>query len=241
MIDIYLLFVEDFQKCNLEAFENYLSAEEKEKRTKFVFQKDRDQYLLTRTLVRKILAQRLGVPFSTLNFGKNEYGKPYLQGFPENFAFNISHSSGLIALALIQNADTIGIDVERIDRKLNIDIRDTVFTPEEIQNQLALEESKQQEAFFELWTLKESYMKAIGKGFSLSPKSFRFILGKEQRKFHENPTESNPEQFAFQLFTVNSSYNLAVCHPREMNEINTFRVLPYWEISRFEIQKRLAV
>ncbi len=241
MMDIYFLFTEDFKTCNLKDYEKYLSGEEMESRAKFVFQKDRDQYLLTRALARKILSQELGVQFSSLEFKKNQYGKPYLSEFHKEVVFNISHSSGLIVLAVLKNGETIGIDVEKIDRKINIDIRSTVFSPQEIQDQSMLPEALQQQRFFELWTLKESYMKAIGKGFSLSPKSFSFIFGSEGCKFLENPFESAPEQFAFHLYEINPFYNLAICHQREMKKINSFRILPYWEITNFNMDPKLLI
>ena len=238
---MYFLFLEDYKACNLQDYEKYLSQEEKENRTKFLFQKDRDQYLLTRTMARKILAQRLGVHFSGLSFGKNQYGKPYLLDFQDKISFNISHSSGLIVLALSEDIDTIGIDVEKKDRVMDLDISTTVFTEHELLEHSTLAKQIRQERFFDRWTLKESYMKAVGKGFSLSPKSFGFVLEGKDRKFLENRLASEPEYFNFQLFSVDAIYTMAICYPQKNSQLNSFKILPYWEIANFGIDLKFRL
>jgi 4'-phosphopantetheinyl transferase len=241
MIEIYFLFTENFKTSNLEAYESYLSCEERERMSKFIFQKDKDQFILTRTLVRTILSKKLGVHFSDLKFGKNDYGKPYLSDFSSEITFNISHAPGLIVLAIIKNSETIGIDVENRDREINLDMGSFVFTDQEIQDYANLPANMQRKRFFELWTLKESYMKALGKGFSLSPKSFSFIFENDQCHFFENPVGSLPEKVGFQLFEVTSLYSMAVCYQGEIKGINSFCILSNWEIGNFEINPILVI
>ncbi len=96
----------------------------------------------------------------------NAYGKPY---FENDICFNLSHSGDFVALALSTN--NIGIDVE-IVKKFNMDVAKKCFTIKEVK---WLKEQSTPQAFFKIWTAKESIMKAIGCGFSLNPASFEVL------------------------------------------------------------------
>ena len=105
-----------------------------------------------------------------------------------------------------------------------------------------LPENEQKSRLLNLWTLKESYMKAIGKGFSLSPKSFSFLFNKgEKIQFQENPIESAVNEFSFKLFECSSLYKVALCHTKEISEIGVYRVTPYWEIKNLNISLELFI
>lgn len=230
MVDVYFLFTEDFTSKPLDIYEKYLSAEEKDCMSKFLFQKDKDQYLLTRTLVRKVLSQRLGKRDNEIEFEINSYGKPNLTNNFKDIVFNVSHTNDLIVMAVAENAKTIGIDVENCSKKIDLSIRKTFLTQQELIEFDKLSRPDQKNRLLILWTLKESYMKAIGKGFSLSPKSFSFLFrnGKEIQ-FHENPTESALNEFSFQLFEYKNLFKIALCHTKEFTKVNTVKVMPYWE------------
>lgn len=123
------------------------------------------------------------------NLRYNAHGKPYVPEFEGDFS--LSHSGELTVLA-VSDSGVVGVDVERIDRR-HLDIATRVFQPEEIawmkssrgleQQKDAVCENKEEETkiaqedvnFFRLWTLKESVMKAEGKGLSLSPASFSVL------------------------------------------------------------------
>ncbi len=107
-----------------------------------------------------LLSYALGHKNSPL---QNAYGKPYFEQGPH---FNISHSGDYVVLAT--STHSIGIDVEII-KSFNIGVAKKCFTP----NELAwLEKQNTKQAFFKIWTAKESIMKATGLGFSLNPSSF---------------------------------------------------------------------
>lgn len=92
------------------------------------------------------------------------HGKPFL---PEGPCFNLSHSGEYVLLGL--SAHELGVDVERI-AALRGRVAERCFCEEELRFLYAQEDP--QEAFYRLWTAKESVMKATGLGFSLSPASF---------------------------------------------------------------------
>lgn len=121
---------------------------------------------LARSILKKLIVQKFGVRSTDVEFSRNEYGKPYLIGYP-NFYFNISHTDDVV---VIVTADTeIGIDIEKI-REYNPKIMKRFFTADE---QLYIDNSiNKNKAFFEIWTKKEAYIKYIGKGFSIPLNSF---------------------------------------------------------------------
>jgi len=236
MIDIYCLFTRDFADSNLLEYEVYLNKEEQVARNRFVFQKDRDQYLLTRTFTRKVLAKKLGCLPSELEFIKNEYGKPFLKNAPSNLTFNISHTTGLIILGICENGERLGVDIENISRTMDMDvIMPTVFIEEEIKELQELSEKEQRSRFFDLWTLKESYMKAIGKGFHLPPKTFSVSFQGDKYQFNENPQELSSGKFYFQLSDIDKTYRMAICHSSEITSIRSFRVLPPWNTEEYDL------
>ena len=96
-----------------------------------------------------------------LRFG--EKGKPVLNG-KTGIHFNLSHSGRYVAGVF--SDEEVGIDVEQI-RKGQMKVAERFFCPEEY---LALQKGKMKKAdcyFTELWTRKESYIKAVGKGIAL--------------------------------------------------------------------------
>lgn len=123
---------------------------------------------------------------SSLKFKKNFYGKPEVdwQHVPDMswppLHFNLSHTSSLIACG-ITTYTPVGIDVEDKTRTLKNDIMSFArrfFSPHEFEH-LAniLDPEVQHQEFIKLWTLKEAYVKALGRGFSATPfKTFRIYF-----------------------------------------------------------------
>lgn len=144
-------------------------------------------------------------------FGTGEHGKPFLkpnqtgilQPEGETLHYNLSHSADYAACAISDRP--AGIDIEKK--------RDTIrpgvmrfFSEEERQ---IIEKSKQPDrAFFDVWVLKESYMKAVGTGFAKSPSSFSVRLEKGRYWIYEQGVRQAYECF---LFHPKEGYHLAVC------------------------------
>lgn len=98
----------------------------------------------------------------------SEYGKPYLDG--ERLFFNLSHS-GKYAAAAVSDAE-VGIDIEKC-RRVNLKVADRYFTAAEREYIYSkAEEKERQDAFLSLWTKKESFLKAVGKGLNIPLDSF---------------------------------------------------------------------
>jgi 4'-phosphopantetheinyl transferase len=95
-------------------------------------------------------------------------------------SFNIAHTDGLIVCACAMS--TVGVDTElvRTDRA-PLDVADRYFSQAEVAELRALPREAQPERFFQYWTLKESYIKATGKGLSTPLDRFSFLLERPGR------------------------------------------------------------
>ncbi|XP_019250851.1 PREDICTED: uncharacterized protein LOC109229752 isoform X2 [Nicotiana attenuata] len=170
------------------------------------FQRDdlRKSALLARALVRTTIARyqiNSSVTPKSVKFKNNVHGKPEVD-WPRSYnweppplRFNISHTSSLIACGVTINSP-IGVDVEEKQRttKHNIlTLARRYFSEHELKVLTAIRDPYiQHQEFIKLWTLKEAYVKALGKGFSGAPfKTFTIRLGSVIREsFHQSQNSS---------------------------------------------------
>ncbi len=151
----------------LELARSWLNEEERARADRFKFATHRDRFTRGRGVLRHLLATSLGKRPEALVFSTGEQGKPYLPG--EELHFNLSHSEDRAVLA-ISRLESIGIDIERYDRRVDIDgLSRRCFRAGEIARFEGMEEEEKQRAFFWVWTAKEARMKATGEGFHLAP------------------------------------------------------------------------
>lgn len=93
---------------------------------------------------------------------KGVHGKPFLKAYPQ-LHFNISHTKGLVVCSL--GDEEMGIDVEWI-RPFHERILQKALSPRELSHLKGLSPEERMEYFFRIWTLKESYVKALGCGIT---------------------------------------------------------------------------
>lgn len=124
-----------------------------------------------------IALQELPLP---LEIYKGEHGKPYLCG--GELYFNLSHSGKYVVCALADRE--VGVDVQQPTR-VNEAVIKRFFSDEEASYIHAAEDRDR--AFAEVWSLKESYIKALGTGIATPLSSFSVkpegIFGWSMRHF----------------------------------------------------------
>ncbi|MES2945307.1 MAG: 4'-phosphopantetheinyl transferase superfamily protein [Pseudomonadota bacterium] len=113
-------------------------------------------------------------------FTAGSYGKPQLSAgqLDIDLRFNLSHTHGMVAVAIAIGLD-VGIDVERIERRVADDmaIAEAYFSPSEQAQLHAITDPAQRRlAFIDLWTAKEAFIKALGRGLSMPLDSFSVDL-----------------------------------------------------------------
>ena len=205
-IEIFFIPLTEMDAASTNACMALLSEDERAKVARYRAPKAQMNGLLVRAALRCVLSQGLqsrggASPYSSQRliapqdwcFEYGEKGKPGLsheQFLCTGMEFNLSHSGDWLLIALAQDDDTdaavitakprlgLGVDIERSRASTNIyPILNHYFSPIEAEGLLALEgEDAQRQRFFDLWTLKESYIKATGLGLSQSLKSFAFDL-----------------------------------------------------------------
>ena len=102
-----------------------------------------------------------------------EYGKPWLPQLPD-FHFSLSHSENMALCAV--SDEEIGCDIE-LPRGFDPAIAKRFFHPDERDWLFSHPQGEQHDAFFRLWTCKESFIKALGLGLSQPLDSFAVIPG----------------------------------------------------------------
>lgn len=114
----------------------------------------------------------LGITEYSLAYG--EHGKPYLVD-NESVFFSLSHS-GTRAVCVFYERE-IGVDIQKI-KPVSDKLIKKVTTQTEYDYLMSCGEEERKLLFFRLWTAKESYLKYLGTGFSLSPKKLEVTFGK---------------------------------------------------------------
>ena len=162
--------------------------------------KIRSEKLISATFLRSVLRDCLKCNIKELRIETDQFEKPYLPQHPD-FHFNLSHSGDY--LVCVTDCSPIGIDIERVRKRDFDSIKQYFYSTEEIEYMDQCSEDKKEAAFFDIWTRKESYVKAIGKGLSIDFKSFTTInIGKKNSNFHIDTG-------TWQIKT----YNTIECHP----------------------------
>lgn len=147
---------------------NYVSEDKKAQIHRFYRFEDSQRALIGNVLSRYALCKNLNIKNSDVAFGTNEYGKPFLLG-ADKIHFNISHSGNWVVCAISDYP--VGIDVEII-KATDFEIAKRFFSKDEYTELKNQPNDEKQTYFFKLWTLKESYIKAVGKGLSIPLDSF---------------------------------------------------------------------
>ena len=167
----------------LDGYRSILSAEESEKHDRFYFEKDRHSYLVSHALVRKVLSSYCAVKPEEWRFTISQHGKPEISSAIKCPAikFNLSHTDGMSAVVVTLDADC-GVDVENITRRSKtLAVAERMFAEPEVAVMRDSEDSHLNNIFFEYWTLREAYVKALGTGLGGSSKEFYFIVEGEHQ------------------------------------------------------------
>ena len=156
-----------------------LTGEELARLERFRFERDRRIHLATRVLVRTVLSRYESVPPAAWRFAAGEQGRPEIASPESSLRFNLSNARGLVVCAVARAID-LGVDVEPLERVVPLEVAERFFSPAEVEALHALPEEARPRRFLDLWTLKESYIKARGLGLTLPLDRFSFVLETER-------------------------------------------------------------
>ncbi len=164
-----------------------LDDAERARAARFAFHEDRQAYVAAHALLRAALSQQAGGPPRDWRFAATELGKPYLIDPPRDLRFSMTHTRGMVAVAVTEGVE-IGVDVEPANRRAeSMKLADRFFAPKEAAMLRALEGDARREAFFAIWTLKEAVVKATGEGLSRGLDSFTIFLDPPRIEMRDDP------------------------------------------------------
>jgi len=145
-----------------------LSSDELNRAEQFKFEKLQRRFVIARGALRDILCRYLHCAPVQILFAYEKHGKPKLadEQNEQGLHFNLSHAENL-ALCAVTLQRMIGVDVEFVRPLADAaTIAQRFFAPSESSAFCALPEEKKTAAFFNCWTRKEAFIKAIGEGLS---------------------------------------------------------------------------
>lgn len=210
------LWVARPQDCPREV--DWLDAAELERYERYSVDSARERFVLSHCFVRQVLTRhvpRLAEPdwhFDLGQRGRPEIAATLQESMPETLGlrFNLSHADGLFALVVTRNYDC-GVDVESIDRSTDlVGVGKRSFASPEFALFSALSGAEQRRQFFVYWTLKESYIKAIGTGLATPLRDFWFdTTGLEIAISFAPQLDDVPERWQFGLHSPTAQHQLA--------------------------------
>ena len=146
-----------------------LSARERKRADRFVYDRHRRRYSVAQAHLRRVLGQLTGTRPERIRFHYEEKGKPFLPGGP---SFNQSHSEERLMIAVAASG-RLGVDIEEIRTvRLMLEIADKNFAADEAARLHAAPADERRRLFFRIWTRKEAFLKALGFGLTHPLRSF---------------------------------------------------------------------
>lgn len=202
-------------------YHKVLSQDERDRASALRSESDQKRSIISRGLLRKKLGSYLESDPAHISFTYNEYGKPYLNANTHKgeLKFNVSHSKDIVVYAVTLNRE-IGIDVEYLKEVSKADkIVERFFSEEEKKFYNSQSEDRKKWAFFTLWTRKEAYSKAMGRGIGLPSKDFDLDLTADYDQ--NRPVSWGRSKWTLYSIDIDSGYlaalategdNVDICH-----------------------------
>ena len=150
------------------ALAQWLSTEERRRADRYDFDRDRRRFIVARARLRQLLALRLMTRPEAVELVYGGHGKPALaqRSDDTDWRFNVSHCDEMAVYAFSQGRE-VGIDIEAIREVHDADaIASHFFSRCEQETYLALDPGEKMLGFFNCWTRKEAFLKALGHGLS---------------------------------------------------------------------------
>jgi 4'-phosphopantetheinyl transferase len=185
-----------------------LSPERKARIMRFRNQEDAIRSVLAEILLRYALTTDFGLHNCDIKFECSRYGKPRLTGL-QNIRFNISHSGNWVGCIVAENE--VGLDIENERYDLPLDISEEFFSLQEQRYITGAGDAESLKRFLQIWTLKESYAKAVGKGVYLPLNSFEFEIVKDDKIILYDSDGRLAEGKSFLSFPLDDCHHCAVC------------------------------
>lgn len=227
-IHLWLINENSVDDALLESYWPFLSPDERVRYDRLRQSGDRKRFLITRAAVRNTLSHYFpDVLPAQWQFSRNSWGRPVIATPTHSVGveFSISHTRGLIAIAVAASG-SLGVDVEyTVRRNRTLAIANRYFSSTEVEALQRLPAQAQRERFFDLWTLKEAYIKACGMGLAIPLRSFSFDFSAENIAIaFAAERDDEPQGWQFWQMAASPDHRLALAFKRA-GETATMKVV----------------
>ena len=197
-----------------EAELDLLSPDELARHDRLRFDHSRRMFTATRALARTTLSRYVDRDPREWRFEIDRHGKPYLASTEPGpgLWFNLTNTRGAVACVVSVAHSRIGVDIEHLGRQTDLlALAKRYFATPEVEDLRCRDPATRLRRFFTYWTLKESYIKAVGVGVSLGLGRFWFSVGDDGIgvDFAED-LDDDPGRWQFALIEPLHDYLLAV-------------------------------
>lgn len=208
-IHLYVVPVAELEQ-NEALLTSYINEEEEARASRFLNPQHGRHYRNVRGMLRKLLSLYLDTAADEIEFSYAEYGKPRLQD-SSALNFNLSHSRDMAAYVFSRDHE-VGVDIEYMRPQKDLAaMMGHVGSVQEQAELQGLSEADACGAFYRLWTRKEAFIKACGRGLGMGLRSIHLGTAESHQPLSvEYKSEILPEWFV-QDIRPPAAYKLAVC------------------------------
>lgn len=222
MVSVYLSKINlKMSQKTIENLLQFISEENRERFHKFHFIEDSLRTLYGEIIVRYVISKQHSLKNEKIRIVRDSYGKPFIENVP--LYFNISHSGEWVACAI--STQEVGIDIEYI-KDIDLNIAKSFFCKSEYESLISKNEEDRINYFYDLWTLKESYIKWLGTGLLTPLDSFSFNVSDTNILLSDKNRDVMP---FFKQYLI-KDYKLSVCSgindfSDQINEIDIEKII----------------
>ena len=206
MLEIYYIYIASVlpDEDKWHGLRNWISEEAYRELSHIKNERVRFFRLVGESLVRYVLKDRWNIAPSSYQIVRQAKGKPYLKGESELF-FNISHSGNYLVCAFSDRE--VGVDIEK-RKEARMKVANRFFHPVEVENLMQEDQEGRDRLFYDLWAIKESFLKYIGTGLTRPLSSFRVSCEKGKINLYEGEKKLS---LYVEACEIDSEYACYVC------------------------------
>lgn len=205
-----------------------LSPDEVDRANKTAIKQKRNAFIAARGFLREVLGAYLDIAPYEVEFIRSELGKPALRNIPSQgpVYFNISYSMEAVLVGISMVAE-LGVDIEYMRDELSFDdIAKNFYSPGEKERLMHFSAMERKKKFYECWTIKEAFIKALGVGLRMPLDSFEvdFVSGEgASLSSYDGAVDISP-CFTLKKLNPRSGYAGAVAVNGEVSALKSFQV-----------------
>jgi 4'-phosphopantetheinyl transferase len=221
-IHVYLLDLRQAER-ELSQYQACLITDEMLRADKILHLESKKNFIASRGALRKLLGQYLNLAPQKIQLLQNSHGKLFLPNLP--LEFNLSHSKDFAAFAF-SSQGSVGIDIEYMRNLVDAEeIARRFFSAKEVADLLALPIDLQRRAFFQVWSRKEAFIKALGVGIFYPLHQFSVAvdegkIGPVTLQIHDD--QEKTKKWHLIALDLAPNYSVAVCAESAVHTVVQF-------------------